>query len=65
MQLNSTQTHLSHQLAAFKDTTSMKLRSSDFVMFSISATVEQRDLHLRPENQLIKPIAGKLINKIT
>ncbi len=42
--------------------------SSDFVMSSISATVEQRDLHFRPENQLIKPITllkGNWSNKIT
>jgi hypothetical protein len=32
-------------------------RSSDFVVFTISAIVEQRDLLLRPENQPIKPIA--------
>jgi hypothetical protein len=30
--------------------------SSDFVVFSISATVGQRDLCLQPEHQLIKPI---------
>jgi hypothetical protein len=56
LQLNLTQSHLSTAGCNKTTVAMMPAMSSEFVEFSHSATVKQRDL--QPEHQLIKSIAS-------
>jgi hypothetical protein len=67
LQLNLTRSHLSPAGCNKTMLNEWQPWSSDFVVFSISATVVQRDLCLWTKHQLIKPIAllqGNLSSKL-